>query len=96
LKKGSIDSANKTSTVSEETVERKEMLEVGKEDYHTFDDYLEMIMTFGYITLFASAFPLASTISAVFIYFESRSDLFKLERLLRRPLATKSNSIGSW
>jgi hypothetical protein len=44
-----------------------------------FDDYLEMIMTYGYITLFASAFPFGTTITAVFIYIEIRSDVFKLE-----------------
>lgn len=53
-------------------------------------------MTFGYITLFASAFPLASVISFVFIYIESRSDLFKIEKTLRRPNSLKGNSIGSW
>lgn len=55
-----------------------------------------MIITFGYITLFASAFPLASFISIIFIYFESRSDLFKLEKLMKRPIVKKMYDIGSW
>ena len=55
-----------------------------------------MIVTFGYITLFASAFPSASIISLVFIYFEARSDLFKLEKNVKRPFSVKSNNIGSW
>lgn len=55
-----------------------------------------MIITFGYITLFASAFPLASFISIIFIYFESRSDLFKLEKLMKRPVVKKMFDIGSW
>jgi flagellar biosynthesis protein FlhB len=64
--------------------------------YDPFDDYLEMMVTFGYVTLFAAAFPLASLISVVMIYFESRSDLFKLEKLVRRPRVKKAYSIGSW
>ena len=32
----------------------------------------------------------------VFIYFESRSDLYKLEKLKRRPRVTKAYNIGSW
>jgi hypothetical protein len=32
------------------------MEEVEKEDHEPFDDYLEMIITFGYITLFASKY----------------------------------------
>ena len=46
--------------------------------------------------LFVAAFPLASFISMVFIYFESRSDLYKLEKLKRRPRVTKAHNIGSW
>jgi hypothetical protein len=48
-----------------------------------------MIMTFGYITLFASAFPMGSTISFVFIYIEARNDLFKIEKNMRRPNSGK-------
>jgi anoctamin-10 len=55
-----------------------------------------MMVTFGYVTLFAAAFPLASFISVIMIYFEARSDLFKLEKLVRRPRAIKTYSIGSW
>lgn len=32
----------------------------------------------------------------LFIYFESRSDLFKLEKLMRRPRVRKAHDIGSW
>jgi anoctamin-10 len=34
-------------------IEQKEMEEIELGDYETFDDYLEMIITFGYVTLFA-------------------------------------------
>ena len=53
-------------------------------------------MTFGYITLFASAFPLGTTITAVFIYIETKSDMFKLERTGRRPFSRKAHDIGTW
>lgn len=77
-------------------VVEKENEEVEQADYETFDDFFEMIITFGYIVLFASAFPLASFVSILFIYFESRSDLFKLEKLLKRPMVKKAYDIGSW
>lgn len=38
---------------SKEYIEEKEMEELEKDEYEIFDDYLEMIITFGYITLFA-------------------------------------------
>ena len=77
-------------------VARREEDELERGDYETFDDYLEMIITFGYVTLFASAFPLASLISVVCIWFEARSDLFKLEKLMKRPRVKKTFNIGSW
>lgn len=33
--------------------------------YEQFDDFLEMVIEFGYVTLFASAFPLAAAMSVV-------------------------------
>lgn len=36
-----------------EYIEEKEMEEIEKAEYDCFDDYLEMIITFGYVTLFA-------------------------------------------
>ena len=55
-----------------------------------------MIMTFGYITLFAAAFPFGTTITSVFIYLETKSDMFKFERTARRPLSRKAHDIGAW
>ena len=79
-----------------EYVEQKEQNELELTEYDTFDDYLEMIITFGYVTLFASAFPLASFISTIFIYFEARLDIFKLEKVMKRPRVKKAYNIGSW
>lgn len=35
-------------------VDEHELAELEKEEHEPFDEYLEMIITFGYITLFAS------------------------------------------
>ena len=53
-------------------------------------------MTFGYITLFASAFPFGTTLTSIFIYLETKSDMFKFEKTARRPLSRKAHCIGSW
>lgn len=74
----------------------EELAELELEEVETFDDYLEMIMTFGYITLFASAFPLGTTITSLFIYLETKSDMFKFERTARRPFSKKCHDIGTW
>jgi len=93
------DSANKSSQSEEEmleTIVEEELAELEKEEIEQFDDYLEMIMTFGYITLFAAAFPFGTTITSLFIYLETKSDMFKFERTARRPLSRKAHNIGAW
>ena len=61
-----------------------------------FDQYLEMIMTFGYITMFAAAFPFGATLTSLFIYLETKSDMFNLARNTRRPFNFKTTDIGVW
>lgn len=72
------------------------MKELEKDEVELFDDYLEMIMTFGYITLFASAFPLGSFITCVFLYIEVRSDAYKIETNMKRPFSRTCHDIGTW
>ena len=94
--KSTDDGSKKSKTMIAEEIIDEEIAELEKEEVETFDDYLEMIMTFGYITLFASAFPLGTTITSLFIYLETKSDMFKFERTARRPFAKKAHDIGTW
>jgi anoctamin-10 len=74
----------------------EELEELEKDEMEIFDDYIEMVVTFGYITMFASVFVLGAPIVFVFLLIEARSDLFKLENTLRRPIPFKTYHIGSW
>ena len=65
-------------------------------DYEPFDDYLEMVIEFGYVTLFAASFPLAALLSVVCNFIEMKSDLFKLYKVYRRPVPKRVASIGVW
>ncbi|CAI5741430.1 unnamed protein product [Hyaloperonospora brassicae] len=62
----------------------------------TFDDYLEMFVQFGQVTLFAAAYPLASLWSLCNNIMEIRSDGFKLCMSFRRSRRTPSQGIGTW
>nr|CCA22280.1 anoctaminlike protein putative [Albugo laibachii Nc14] len=62
----------------------------------TFDDYLELFVQFGQITLFASAFPLAAFCCLVNNLMEVRTDAFKLCLSYRRPWRNMSSGIGAW
>ena len=64
--------------------------------YEQFDDFLELVVQQGYITLFASAFPLCAALSFFCNLIEIRSDIFKLAFVTRRPPATRAANIGTW
>lgn len=66
------------------------------DEYEAFDDYLEMVIAFGYVTLFASAFPLASALTIICVVVEARSDMFKMCWVVRRPLPEQVSDIGTW
>lgn len=93
-------SASKTEEQFEKDVEAKilaeEVAELERDELELFDDYLEMIMTFGYITLFAAAFPMGATVTSLFIYIETKSDTYKMETVCRRPFSRKAHDVGVW
>ena len=77
---------------AESVVER----DLQKDEYEDFDDYIEMTIQFGYVTMFAAAMPIASTVACLYTFVEMRADLLKLLYLTRRPQAERSQSIGIW
>ena len=80
----------------DETELRHRLAEIELEPYEDFDDYLEMVIQFGYITLFASAFPLAPAVCLLCNGVELVADGFKLAFLSRKPRPSRAASIGGW
>jgi len=67
------------------------------EEYQgTLDEYSEMVIQYGYITLFASAFPLAPLMAVINNIIEIRTDAFKLLSSTRRPDYKGASDIGVW
>mmetsp|Transcript_24137 Transcript_24137/g.33847 ORF Transcript_24137/g.33847 Transcript_24137/m.33847 type:complete len:693 (+) Transcript_24137:62-2140(+) len=62
----------------------------------TYDDYNEMAIQWGYITLFAAAFPLAPLAALLNNVVEMRSDAFKLLEGMQRPHPRGAKDIGVW
>jgi len=62
----------------------------------TFDEYSEMVIQYGYITLFASAFPLAPLMAVINNAIEIRTDAFKLLSSTKRPEYKGAANIGNW
>ncbi|KAK5927888.1 hypothetical protein CgunFtcFv8_012998 [Champsocephalus gunnari] len=62
----------------------------------SFYEYLEMVIQFGFITLFVASFPLAPLLALINNIIEVRVDAWKLTTQFRRPVAAKAHSIGAW
>jgi len=61
-----------------------------------FDDYNEMIIQFGFVTLFAAGFPAAAMLALVNNLIEIRSDAIKLLVATKRPPIAGAQDIGTW
>ncbi|CAG9536244.1 unnamed protein product [Cercopithifilaria johnstoni] len=61
-----------------------------------FNEYLEMVIQFGFVTLFVSAFPLAPLFALVNNIFEIRIDAYKYVVATRRPMPERARDIGIW
>ncbi|XP_076076765.1 anoctamin-1-like isoform X4 [Mytilus galloprovincialis] len=61
-----------------------------------FYEYLEMVLQFGFLTIFVAAFPLGPLFSLINNIIEIRMDSSKMITHLRRPLADRSPDIGIW
>ncbi|KAH8238234.1 hypothetical protein KR032_001355, partial [Drosophila birchii] len=59
-------------------------------------EYLEMVVQFGFITLFSLAFPLAPLLALINNVVEVRLDAIKMLRFLRRPVGMRAHDIGVW
>ncbi|XP_023348896.1 anoctamin-1 [Eurytemora carolleeae] len=55
-----------------------------------------MVLQYGFVTLFVSAFPLAPLFALINNILEIRLDANKLLVQVRRPLAQKAQDIGAW
>ncbi|XP_077568064.1 anoctamin-10-like, partial [Stigmatopora nigra] len=62
----------------------------------TFDDYLELFLLFGYISLFSSVYPQAAVLVLLNNITEIYSDAFKMCNLYKRPFSDPAANIGIW
>ncbi|KAM9317962.1 anoctamin-7 isoform 2-T2 [Pholidichthys leucotaenia] len=61
-----------------------------------FNEYLEMVLQFGFITIFVAACPLAPFFALVNNWVEIRLDAQKFVTEYRRPVAERAQDIGIW
>ncbi|XP_011619642.1 anoctamin-7 isoform X1 [Takifugu rubripes] len=82
----------------------KETVEIHRweEDYQLvkseglFEEYLEMVLQFGFITIFVAACPLAPLFALLNNWVEIRLDAHKFVCEYQRPVAERAQNIGVW
>uniref|UniRef100_H3BXL9 Anoctamin n=1 Tax=Tetraodon nigroviridis TaxID=99883 RepID=H3BXL9_TETNG len=62
----------------------------------TFDDYLELFLLFGYVSLFSCVYPLAAVLVVLNNVTEVYSDAFKMCHVFKRPFSDPAANIGVW
>jgi len=95
---------NKNSESSQEEYDYEDITEIERESFKadydvmlgTFADYAELMMQFGYTTLFVASFPLAPMLAFVSNYVEIRVDAWKLCQQSKRPEPVSCEDIGTW
>ncbi|KAK3274842.1 hypothetical protein CYMTET_16981 [Cymbomonas tetramitiformis] len=85
-----IPQDNVTETFSEA---RDEVL---NENEITVLEFAEVIIQFGYVAMFGAVWPLAALMSLLNNFFEIRFDIWKFCTFVRRPMAERVNSIGTF
>jgi anoctamin-10 len=65
-------------------------------DYDVSDDLREMVIQFGYLSLFSPVWPLIPVSFLINNWVELRSDFFKICKEFRRPTPERADTIGPW
>ena len=61
-----------------------------------FKDYNELVIQYGFVSLFSAAFPLCALLALVNNVVEIRSDAGKMLRVMQRPQPRNAEDLGSW
>lgn len=69
---------------------------IGWDSRGLFTEYLEMVLQYGFVTIFVTAFPLAPLFALINNVFEMRLDAKKFIKYCRRPVIQRVKDIGIW
>lgn len=61
-----------------------------------FAEYIELLVQFGYLSLFSCVYPLVAVLLLINNLTEIRSDAYKICKLFRKPFSTPVANMGVW
>lgn len=65
-------------------------------DHYMFWEYLEVVLQYGFVTMFIAAFPLGPLFAFMNAIVEIRVDAINFVSQFRRPDSTRAEDIGAW
>ncbi|KAG2180172.1 hypothetical protein INT43_003961 [Umbelopsis isabellina] len=88
--------AKDVMTEAENKFMQKVYDEVAMEEYNIYTDYVEMVIQFGYVSVFSTIWPLTALCCLINNMIEIRGDAIKVCKYTRRPTPRRAESIGPW
>lgn len=61
-----------------------------------FAEYIELLVQFGYLSLFSCVYPLTAVLLLINNLTEIRSDAYKICKLFRKPFSPPVANMGVW
>lgn len=61
-----------------------------------FAEYIELLVQFGYLSLFSCVYPLTAMLLLINNLTEIRSDAYKICKLFRKPFSAPAANMGVW
>lgn len=61
-----------------------------------FAEYIELLVQFGYLSLFSCVYPLTAVLLLINNLTEIRSDAYKICKLFRKPFSPPAANMGVW
>uniref|UniRef100_A0A3Q2ZGS7 Anoctamin n=1 Tax=Hippocampus comes TaxID=109280 RepID=A0A3Q2ZGS7_HIPCM len=61
-----------------------------------FAEYIELLVQFGYLSLFSCVYPLTAVLLLINNVMEIRSDAYKICKLFRKPFSAPAANMGVW
>ncbi|KAI8878370.1 DUF590-domain-containing protein, partial [Backusella circina FSU 941] len=92
------DFVKQTETENTEEIRfmNKVMKEASLPEYNIYLDYVEMVIQYGYVSMFSTVWPLTALCCMINDWVELRGDAIKVCKYTRKPVPHKADSIGPW
>ncbi|KAI7863976.1 calcium-activated chloride channel-domain-containing protein [Spinellus fusiger] len=92
----SMDALNLSMEEKEKSFMESVYKQVEKEEYNLYTDYVEMVIQFGYVSMFSTVWPLTALCCSINNWVELRGDALKICKYTRCPIPARAEGSDPW